>query len=659
MQPRMSKNFVILLSLFFLRSTAGAQQDIIDSIEKQLSTNIPDSVRALSLMRLAINYEGVDTSKAARIYQEAIQFAFGKRLYYFAGRSYDNQSILLINGGHYARARASLDSAMYYLDNSNHPDALFRKGSVYNGLSNVARYENDFQKAVEYQLKNAAILEKFDRPANLVVCYVNLSGLYKELQEFEKQEEYARRALSIAEKTGRKDYYFKACTMLMLALNMQNKYQQAKEYLDSAKKYYAASESYDVLVAHHLVSGLVYMNLGMLDEAKESFTASLNIAEKFKAVFSIIQSRMQLARVLTMQKKFKEAEPVLLSLVDEAKKTNEISQLVVLYDYLSRLYEEWGNYDPALKYHKMFKEVSDSVASEKNKQFTAGLEVKYETEKKESRIRELEVEQKLHQLSIRQKNTINYLLIGGAAVILVLSLLSYRNYKQKQRLQQQRISELEKEKHQMATEAVLKGEEQERTRLAKDLHDGLGGMLSGIKFSLQTMKGNLIMTPDNHQAFERSMDMLDSSIKEMRRVAHNMMPEALVKFGLDVALKDFCHDINQSGALQVSYQSLGLENGAIEQTTAITIYRIVQELINNTLKHASARSAIVQVSKTNDGIISITVEDDGKGFDPAILQQARGMGWSNIHSRVEYLKGKLDVSSTPGKGTSVLIEFNV
>ena len=184
----------------------------------------------------------------------------------------------------------------------------------------------------------------------------------------------------------------------MLALNMQNKYQQAKEYLDSAKKYYAASENYDVLVAHHLVSGLVYMNLGMLDDAKENFTASLNIAEKFKAVFSIIQSRMQLARVLTMQKKFKEAEPVLLSLVDEAKKTNEISQLVVLYDYLSRLYEEWGNYDPALKYYKMFKEVSDSVASEKNKQFTAGLEVKYETEKKESRIRELEVEQKLQQL---------------------------------------------------------------------------------------------------------------------------------------------------------------------------------------------------------------------------------------------------------------------
>jgi len=129
--------------------------------------------------------------------------------------------------------------------------------------------------------------------------------------------------------------------------------------------------------------------------------------------------------------------------------------------------------------------------------------------------------------------------------------------------------------------------------LAKDLHDGLGGMLSGIKYSFKRMKGNLMMTPDNTPAFERSMDMLDSSIKEMRRVAHNMMPEALVKFGLDTALNDFCNDNSKSGALQVSDQSIGFENVEIAKTTIITIYRIVQELINNTIKHAIAKTALV------------------------------------------------------------------
>jgi signal transduction histidine kinase len=152
------------------------------------------------------------------------------------------------------------------------------------------------------------------------------------------------------------------------------------------------------------------------------------------------------------------------------------------------------------------------------------------------------------------------------------------------------------------------------------------------------------------------MDMLDSSIKEMRRVAHNMMPEALVKFGLDTALKDFCADINKSGALHVSYQSIGLGNTEIDQTTSITIYRIVQELLNNTMKHASAKNAIVQLSKTN-GQIAVTVEDDGKGFDTSVLKGTRGIGWSNIQNRVEFLKGKLDVNSAPDKGTSVLIEL--
>jgi len=249
-------------------------------------------------------------------------------------------------------------------------------------------------------------------------------------------------------------------------------------------------------------------------------------------------------------------------------------------------------------------------------------------------------------------------LIGSASAFLIISLLTYRTYAQKQKLQQQRINELETLQQLTATEAVLKGEEQERTRLAKDLHDGLGGMLSGIKYSFNTMKGNLIMTPENSQAFERSMDMLDSSIKEMRRVAHNMMPEALVKFGLDTALKDFCNDVNQSGALQVSYQSLGLENVEIEQTAAITVYRIVQELINNTMKHAAAKTAIVQVTKS-DGHLSVTVEDDGKGFDTAILKRAHGIGWSNIQNRVEFLKGNLDVQSSEEKGTSVFIELTI
>jgi two-component system NarL family sensor kinase len=172
------------------------------------------------------------------------------------------------------------------------------------------------------------------------------------------------------------------------------------------------------------------------------------------------------------------------------------------------------------------------------------------------------------------------------------------------------------------------------------------------------MRRNLIMTPENQESFERSMDMLDSSIKEMRRVAHNMMPEALVRFGLDTALKDFCNDINKSGALNVNYQSIGMEGIVLEETTSITLYRIVQELLNNTMKHAKASSAIVQVTKS-ENVISLTVEDDGRGFDINKLKEKSGIGWANIKNRVDFLNAKLDLTSKECEGTSVQIELKV
>ena len=285
------------------------------------------------------------------------------------------------------------------------------------------------------------------------------------------------------------------------------------------------------------------------------------------------------------------------------------------------------------------------------------MDAVFESENQERKITVLEQEKELQQLRLRQKSTFNYILIASATTLLIISLLSYRNYRQKQKLQQLRINELETEKQLTATEAVLKGEEQERTRLAKDLHDGLGGLLSGVKFSLSNMKDNLIITPDNMAVFERSLDMIDASIRELRRVAHNMMPEMLTKFGLDEALKEYCSILNGTRLLKVKYQSLGME-ARLDKSLEIIVYRIIQELLNNILKHASASEAFVQlVRETNR--LNVVVEDNGKGFDTAILEKNKGAGWMNIRSRVDYLKGQLDIHSEAGKGTLVNIEFNI
>lgn len=172
------------------------------------------------------------------------------------------------------------------------------------------------------------------------------------------------------------------------------------------------------------------------------------------------------------------------------------------------------------------------------------------------------------------------------------------------------------------------------------------------------MNGIQFVASEHARALEHSIDVLEKALGVLRGVAHDLMPEALVRFGLDVALKDICDDINASGALKVEYRGMGLADQQLDATTSITIYRIVQELLNNTMKHASARHASVQVIRQG-GRVAVTVEDDGKGFDTGILKGARGIGWSNIAHRVAFLKGHWDVESMPGKGTSVHIEITV
>ena len=435
---------------------------------------------------------------------------------------------------------------------------------------------------------------------------------------------------------------------------MANEYKEASKYSKIAKRYYDKTYSFESLTGYHLISGLINMNLNELNEANINFSEGLKIAETNKNVFSITQSKMQLARVLTLQKRFAESEKILKSAEAVIEKTNENLQKDVLLDYYSRLYEESGDYKKALLYYKKYKQLNDSIASSENKHFLSELETKYNIQKKDKNILELEKQQ------IKQRTFI-YSLIGIALGLLIFSFLLYKNYKARKKINDQEIIQLHQEKKIDATQNMIQGEEQERTRLARDLHDGLGGMLTGVKFQLNSMKGNVILSEENAGTFTKSISQIDNAIAEMRRVAHNMMPEALLKFGLDETLRSYCDSVSQNSELTVSYQSFGMEE-RLEQTNEIVLYRIVQELLNNTIKHANATKSNIQLTR-NDNLISLTVEDNGKGFDVNTEQIASklamtGIGLSNINHRVEYLNGKMDIQSD-SKGTSTHIEFEI
>jgi signal transduction histidine kinase len=221
-------------------------------------------------------------------------------------------------------------------------------------------------------------------------------------------------------------------------------------------------------------------------------------------------------------------------------------------------------------------------------------------------------------------------------------------------LREQRIHELEQQRRLEASESVIEGAEQERKRIARDLHDGLGGLLTGLRLNLGAVRGNYITTTSAAAEFDKAVDLLDESIGELRRVARNMMPETLLRLGLRDALDDFCSVMGRDKPYRVVFSSYG-ELFRVPARYETGIYRMAMELINNAVRHSGANVITAQLIYDN-GRVHLTVSDDGKGFDTGA--PVAGTGLAGLRSRCKSLGGTLVIESSPGSGTEVSAEFN-
>lgn len=315
------------------------------------------------------------------------------------------------------------------------------------------------------------------------------------------------------------------------------------------------------------------------------------------------------------------------------------------------------NFEKAFFTYKDYTKLKDSLHKTEIDNHIKELDVKYQTATREKEIIKLSSQKKIQRYLL-------YFLLIVLVLGAITSFNAYRNIRNKKKLaeqaleiQNQKVRELEKDRQIVASHAVLEGEEKERSRLAKDLHDGLGGLLSGVKLKLSSIKGNYFVSQESSEQFELAVNLLDNSIKELRRVAHNMMPEALIKFGLKDALQDFCNCVSTDKALNIRFHAFG-EYSKLEQIHEISVYRIALELINNALKHANATEIIVQLVLDQQRIY-LSIQDNGTGFDINKVNALTSSGLKNIRARVETFNGRLDIDSQPGKGTEIGVEFSL
>ena len=656
--------FYIISAFILFTQQSLAQQHAIDSLRRLLANIQSDSVKCEILYQVGIAQENFDYKASRKIFDTVAFLAQKGKYTIVEAKAYLEIGGLGFDHGDYASAIKYYNKAAAQYDLIKGIKRTYGLAAVYNNLGGILSLINDWESAQKYYFKALKEYEKLNDSTKMVTVYFNLAFVYSDMDEWNKSFEQMYKSSQMIGGSQNKSQNLTVCSRLATICFKTERAKDGLHYLKESDSLLQYSQgNLDLTYYHHAYGEYNHYKKDFI-RAIEHHKLAYSYAIKWDDPYYIADESLEIGKDYLQMKQFDSADIYFQISYQEATRFNYKPKVLLSLNYLSNMEEAKGNFKKAYDYKKKQAGFADSLVKEQNHYRILLLDEEFGAEKRSNEILQLQKDKQIQKLSIKQKSTLNYFLVGSVAALLIVVFLGYRNFrhrqqlsKQKDELQQQRIRELEKDKQLVAVDSLLKGQEEERSRLAKDLHDGLGGLLSGVKFSLSNMKDNLIITPDNMAVFERSLDMIDTSIRELRRVAHNMMPEMLTKFGLDEALKEYCNTINTAKLLTIKYQSLGM-GARLDKSIEIIIYRIVQELLNNIMKHARATEVFVQVIRENNRL-NVVVEDNGKGFDTTLLENSKGAGWVNIRSRVDYLKGQLDINSKEGKGTLVTIEINI
>lgn len=570
-------------------------------------------------------------------------------------------------GGVYANT-ASYDSATIYLDrgfvlaNELKNDSM--RAQYYQNKGSLAQFQNDVDKAIEYLLQAVEVMEGMGdkRPLNLLPhAYQDLSGLYNNVGMHDKAAEYDQRSLEVLSDVTDKGDRAKLYYNIAVTFNYKKDYTQFKRYLDSAELENRTGKNARVGSGIMAGMGMYYQHQNQPDSALYYNSKALEMVRQSKDFYFFAERAISTATILSQLKRTAEADQLLVEAVDYAAQFQDYQMLAEAYKLKKEIATSRGDYKAALQYSDLQKKFADSVTNETTQRTIVALEAKYQNQKKEKEIADLKVQNAESELTIVKRNRLLVAGSIGAAAILLIVLLLYRNSRNKQLLvekekqvKEQQIVFLEKQQQLVSMQSMINGQETERTRIAKDLHDGLGGLFSTVKMYFSTMQHENVALRDN-DLFQKSTQLVSTASAEVRRIAHNMMPEALLKLGLTNAVKDLCDNISAGKLLNVTLEVHGMDR-RLNASTEIMLYRIIQELLNNIIKHAQATEAIIQFVR-DENRLSISVEDNGRGFSMADVKDASSAGMETIQSRVDYLNGKLTIDSQKGMGTTIMMDF--
>ena len=584
-----------------------------------------------------------------------------------------NKNLPLSKVGKYAEAFATCLEALKLYEELDYKEA---QALCLGDMGNIMIRSDKPAEGIRYLNQAVAIADQINDESLKPNFYNSLAVAYMDTNKLQEAKDTYLKALPLAVKFNRVN------NQISINLNLGDNAWLMTKDPDEVMPYFLKAEKLAIEFGDEVKLSSIYLNTAiMLEKADDTKKAleygikSRNLALKSQDIYSQEQVYILLARLAKKNGDYQMAydamdlKDSLSRIIYDKEAAENINELQTKYEtekkqnsitllakqnqiqnlQLSKKNLLLGLNDMELA--KQMLQINNQQLSLRQQQ-GALKEKQLEATAKEQRIRLLDSENKLQKLQLMERNSIIGVTLGLFILMVLIAMLIYNRYKLRLegKLQAEKIRQQE-----LAASAVINAEESERNRIAGELHDGLGQLFSAVKMNLSGISDNLQFKDDHSkEMFNKTLDMVDESCREVRVISHQMAPNVLLKSGLPAAIKDFISKID-ARKLKINLETFGLQE-RLNQNTEAVLYRVVQESVNNVIKHAGASILDIQLTKDEEGINAM-IEDNGKGFDPHEKGYTTGMGMKNIRSRVDYLKGTVDFSSEPGRGTLVAIHI--
>lgn len=641
--------YLIFILLFLISIISDSQNAETDSLIRLLNLSNNKTEIAKINLQLAKQYEQINFNTSKNYALNALENSESDSLLAEADNQLGRISFFL----------SDLDTAVYYFEKAK--DILNRindrkSAAIINiSLGAIQLRQGDYNGTIKTLTESAAYFEETDDKLNAAKCYSNISSALAELENYTDAIKYNIRAFQIFKEQNL--YQFQLITLPNLAAQYfkNGDTLKAVEYNLDAEKLATKMENKRSL-------SIIYNNLGSIyldsdpQKAKEYLQKTIQLKNELNLKSGIEVALGNLGYLHLKNGDYKTAISYYKQVADKVNG----KQLVFAYNQLQTCYKNLNRPDLALEYSEKAKLLNDSILNAENQKIFTEIQTKYETEKKEKEIFELQTK----NMEVEFKNNRNRdllfvsLTLLAATIFMVYILLKSSKRKrivaeQNLKIKNQEITQLLKTQELNGIDAIIDAQEQERSRIADDLHDNLGSKIATLKLYIDEIKDSNSEKNEKEILLEKLKTLADQTYKEVRKIAHDKNSGVLINKGLIPSIKSIAKEISHSEKLKIEVNNINV-NQRIKSNIEIQVFRIVQELLTNIIKHAEATEATIQFSE-DENMLNIMVEDNGKGFN--LNEITFGLGLTNIEKRMENLNGNVVFDTTPGNGTTVILNI--